>query len=129
MEHNKIASKPEFIENIKQWVTVDSQLKIVNEKTRKMRDMKSELTRNICNYANNSNLKGNKIGITDGTLSFYDKKDYTPLTYSYAEQCLGELIHDKKQVAHIIQYMKDKREIQISSDIRRTNHKKIQIEN
>jgi|TARA_B110000967_G_scaffold101854_1_gene104549 hypothetical protein len=129
MEHNKIVSKQEFIENIKQWVTIDSQLKIVNEKTRKMREMKSGLTQNLCGYANQSNFKDNKIGITDGTLSFYDKKEYTPLTYSYVEQCLGELIADKKQVGQIIQYLKEKREIQTSTDIRRTYNKKMQIEN
>lgn len=129
MEHNKIVSKQDFIDNIKQWVTVDSQLKIVNEKTRKMRDIKTRLTHILCDYADNSNFKNNKIGITDGTLSFYEKKEYTSLTYSYVEQCLGELIADKKQVGQIIQYMKEKREIQTSTDIRRTYDKKLQIDN
>lgn len=124
-----IINKNELIENIKQWVTIDSQLKIVNEKTKKMRDMKSELTQHICNYKQASNLKTNKISISDGTLSFYEKKDYSPLTYTYVEKCLGELIQDKKQVEYIIQYMKNNREITISNDIRRTYDKPAQIEN
>jgi Zn/Cd-binding protein ZinT len=124
-----ITNKNELIENIKQWVTIDSQLKIVNEKTKKMRDMKSELTQHICNYKETSNLKANKITISDGTLSFYEKKDYSPLTYTYVEKCLGELISDKKQVDYIIQYMKNNREVSISNDIRRTYDKTKQIEN
>lgn len=124
-----ITNKNELIENIKQWVIIDSQLKIVNEKTKKMRDMKSELTQHICNYKMVSNLKSNKITISDGTLSFYEKKEYSPLTYTYVEKCLGELIHDKKQVDYIIQYMKNNREISISNDIRRTYDKTKQIEN
>lgn len=124
-----ITNKTELIENIKQWVTIDSQLKIVNEKTKKMRDMKSELTQHICNYKETSNLKANKITISDGTLSFYEKKDYSPLTYTYVEKCLGELISDKKQVDYIIQYMKNNREVSISNDIRRTYDKTKQIEN
>lgn len=124
-----ITNKNELIENIKQWVTIDSQLKIVNEKTKKMRDMKSELTQHICNYKESSNLKANKITISDGTLSFYEKKEYSPLTYTYVEKCLGELISDKKQVDYIIQYMKNNREVSISNDIRRTYDKTKQIEN
>lgn len=124
-----ITNKNELIENIKQWVTIDSQLKIVNEKTKKMRDMKSALTQHICEYKDNSALKANKITISDGTLSFYEKKDYSPLTYTYVEKCLGELLSDKKQVEYIIQYMKNNREITISNDIRRTYDKTKQIEN
>ena len=52
-----ITTKKELIDDIKQWVTIDSQLKIVNEKTKKMREMKSDLTKNICDYAWNNNLK------------------------------------------------------------------------
>lgn len=124
-----ITNKNELIENIKQWVTIDSQLKIVNEKTKKMRDMKTELTQHICNYKQASNLKTNKITISDGTLTFYEKKEYSPLTYTYVEKCLGELIPEKSQVDYIIQYMKNNREISVSNDIKRTYDKTKQIGN
>ena len=126
---SNITNKKEFIEKIKQWVTIDSQLKIVNEKTKRMRDMKSDLTKNICDYAYNTNLKNNKIEITDGTLSFHEKKDYSTLTYTYVEKCLGDLITDKKQVDYIIQYLKNHREVSITHDIKRTYDKNLQIGN
>jgi|UniRef100_A0A6C0IQB8 hypothetical protein len=124
-----ITNKTELIENIRKWVTIDSQLKIVNEKTKAMRKMKSELSENICNYKSNTNMKTNKISISDGALSFYEKKEYSPLTYTYVEKCLGELIHDKKQVEYITQYMKDSREVTTSNEIRRTYDKIPQLEN
>ena len=124
-----ITNKTELIENIRKWVTIDSQLKIVNEKTKAMRKMKSELSENICNYKSNTNMKTNKISISDGALSFYEKKEYSPLTYTYVEKCLGELIHDKKQVEYITQYMKDNREVTTSNEIRRTYDKIPQLEN
>ena len=124
-----ITNKTELIENIRKWVTIDSQLKIVNEKTKAMRKMKSELSENICNYKSNTNMKTNKISISDGALSFYEKKEYSPLTYTYVEKCLGELIHDKKQVEYITQYMKDCREVTITNEIRRTYDKIPQLEN
>jgi hypothetical protein len=67
-----------------------------------------------------SNLLDNKIGITDGELRIYEKKEYSPLSYTYIEKCLAEIIHDKKQLDYIIQYLKQKREITTSLDIKRT---------
>jgi hypothetical protein len=125
---NRIVNKNDFIEHIRQWVVLDSQMKIINEKTKVIRERKHDLNTKICHYAKQNNMK-QKITITDGQLSFYEKKDYTPLTYGYVEKCLGELIPDKKQVEYIIQYMKDHREVQTNTDIRRTYDKKLSLEN
>jgi hypothetical protein len=115
-----INSKQQFIENVKTWVLMDSQIKIINEKTKKIRESKHQLTESICEYMKESNLLENKIGITDGELRVYEKKEYSPLSYTYIEKCLAEIIHDKKQLDYIIQYLKQKREITTSLDIKRT---------
>jgi hypothetical protein len=120
-----IETKDELIDYIRQWVAIDEQMKMINQKTKKIRELKTHLTKNICGYVHNKNMQKNKIYISDGTLSFYDKKEYSPLTYGYVENCLGELITDKKQVDFIIQYMKDHRDIQTVSDIRRNIDKKL----
>lgn len=125
---NTIHNKNDFIEHIRQWVTLDSQMKIIHEKTKKIRERKTEINNQICQYAKQNDVK-QKIAISDGQLSFYEKKEYTPLTYGYVEKCLGELIPDKKQVEYIIQYLKDHREVQINMDIRRTYDKKLSLEN
>jgi hypothetical protein len=115
-----INPKQQFIENVKTWVLMDSQIKIINEKTKKIRESKHQLTESICEYMKESNLLENKIGITDGELRVYEKKEYSPLSYTYIEKCLAEIIHDKKQLDYIIQYLKQKREITTSLDIKRT---------
>jgi hypothetical protein len=115
-----INTKQQFIENVKNWVIMDSQMKIINEKTKKIRESKRELSDSICEYMKESNLLDNKIGITDGELRIYEKKEYSPLSYTYIEKCLAEIIHDKKQLDYIIQYLKQKREITTSLDIKRT---------
>ena len=46
-----ITTRKELIDNIRNWVLYDSQLKIINEKLKKIRENKSELTKNICEYA------------------------------------------------------------------------------
>jgi len=115
-----INPKQQFIENVKTWVLMDSQMKIINEKTKKIRESKHQLSESICEYMKESNLLENKIGITDGELRVYEKKEYSPLSYTYIEKCLAEIIHDKKQLEYIIQYLKQKREITTSLDIKRT---------
>ena len=61
--------------------------------------------------------------ITDGELRIYEKKDYSPITFGYIEKCLAEIIPDKSQVDFIIDHLKEKREITISKEIRRTSNK------
>lgn len=112
-------TKTKFVENIKQWVTIDSQLKLVNGKTKQMRDYKSKLNEEIIQYIQEKKLENIKIQITDGELKIYEKKEYPPLTFAYIEKCLGQIIPDKSHVDYIIQYLKDNREITTHTDIRR----------
>jgi len=123
-----IESKKDFIEEIRTWILYDSQLKLINQKLKIIRDKKTNLTKNICHYASQNNVQ-NKIEISDGHLSFYEKKDYSPLTYGYVEKCLGELISDKTQVQYIINYMKQNREVNKNMDIKRTYIKNLQLQN
>ena len=71
--NKSITNKSDLIENIKTWVTYDSQIKLINDKTKILRENKNELTKNICNYATTNNIKS-KIEIHDGTLTFCEKK-------------------------------------------------------
>jgi len=119
----QIQTKTEFIEKVKKWVVMDSQLKIVNEKTKQLREMKSQLNQQICDFMNNQNLAQNKITISDGELRLHEKKEYSTITFGYIQRCLADLIKDDTQVEFIIKYLKDNREITISSDIKRTYKK------
>ena len=74
-----VSDKEEFIRNVQKWAYVESQLKEVNEKTKKMRSIKTDLTEKICNYMDkNPNIK-NKIGIGTGEITMYQKKRLHPI--------------------------------------------------
>ena len=124
--NNAIVENPrrQLVENIQKWTTIDSQLKIVAEKTKKMREIRQDLTQHICDQIVGSNNLHTKIGISDGELKVYEKKEYSSITYVYLEKCLSELIPDRKQVEYIIKYLKDNREITTTYDIRRTYKEK-----
>ena len=110
----------EFVENIQKWVAIDSQLKMMNEKTKLMRDNKHELSEKISKYVDTNGLRDNKVEISDGTLRFCEKKEYAPLTFGYIEEALGKLIPSKENVDKIIKHLKDNRETKTVPDIRRT---------
>lgn len=112
-----------FVENVQKWVVLDKQLKMIHEKTKEIRDNKQQLTEEICNYIQNKNMTNTKIEISDGELKMYEKKEYSPLTFSYVEESLAKILADKSQVDYIIEYLKSNREIKSSPDIRRTYKK------
>lgn len=118
-----VDSKKQFSDNIQKWVLIDTQIKYINEKTRELRESRSNLISEIYKYVNEKKLTTNKIEITDGNLVFFEKREYSPLTYTYIEKCLSEIIPEKSQVEYIIHYLKSKREIKSSPDIRRMDKK------
>jgi hypothetical protein len=118
----KIDEKNKFIENIKKWVAVDSQIKKINEKTTQFRKMRSILIEEINDYVKKNDLSDKKIEISDGELAFYEKKEYQTLSYKYVEECLAHFIKDPCHISIILDYIREHRKIKSSMDIRRYYH-------
>lgn len=116
----------DFVENIKKWVVADTQLKLIHDKTKIIRENKQLLLEKIMNHVSVNNMTDKRIEITDGELRFCEKKEYPPLTFTYVEECLGKIISDKKQIDFIIANLKENRQIRTSSEIRR-NYKPVKI--
>lgn len=110
---------PQLAEYVKKWTILDHQLKIVYEKTKKMREYKSQLGKAIIEYMENHQKRKNKIHITNGELSLYEKKEYRPLTFAFIEKSLTEIIPDPTHVDFIIEYLKEKRSVKYTTEIRR----------
>lgn len=111
--------KEEFINNVKQWVTLDNQLRIVNDKTKIMRERKMLLNSHICSFANQNNISHKHIDITDGVLKFCKRKEYKPLSYGFVEKTLHEIIPNKEHVEFIVRQLKERRETITHDEIRR----------
>ena len=88
-----VNSRKVLIENIQKWALLDSQLKQITEKTKEYRELKSTLTQSICTYLQENNMQSTKIDTSNGHIKLYEKKDYSPLTFGYIEECLGKIIH------------------------------------
>lgn len=116
-------SRDQFINDIKKWVAIDNEIKKNNENLRILRENKNNITSNICNYMDLNTIQDKRIEISDGYLKCFEKKEYSPLTYQYIEECLNKIIKNDDQVKYIIKYLKDNREIKTSKDLKRNESK------
>jgi hypothetical protein len=108
-----------FESQVQQWVTADNQLKLLNEKTKVLRQLKHDLTDKLTIYASQNNSLNNTINITDGRLRFANINTYAPLTFKYIEQSLGEIIHNPEQVKLIVNHLRENREVKVVPDLKR----------
>jgi hypothetical protein len=108
-----------FEGQIQQWVSIDNQLKQLNEKTKDLREKRNVLEQNITTYASNNNLSNSTVQISDGRLKFTNTKIPEPLTFKYLEKTLGEVIKNESQVKLIMEHIKQKRNIKVVPEIKR----------
>jgi hypothetical protein len=100
---------------IKEWVTVDNELKQYNEKIKYLREKRNSLEKNIFNNTNSYTV----ININNEKLKIMHTKVTEPLTFKYLEKSLGEIIKSETQVKQIIEHIKEKREVKYISEIKR----------
>jgi hypothetical protein len=108
-----------FEEKIKEWVLMDNEIKILNEKIKSIREKKSNLSTNILTYVEQNNLSNNQIKLVDGKLKFVNTNIINPITFKYVESCLRDIIKNENQVNQILSYIKQKRENKRQIEIKR----------
>ena len=108
-----------FEQQIQQWISIDNQLKIIGDRTKELRDKKHNITEKINQYVETSKLSNTSVKLSDGLLKFVNTKESQPLTYKYLETCLSEIIKNEEQVNKIIDYIKQKREVNYVPEIKR----------
>jgi len=108
-----------FEQNIQQWVSLDNQLKIYNEKIRELREKKNKLEENLIEYAEEKNITNSLIQISDGKLKFAKSRVPCALTFRYLEKSLKTIIRDENQVKRIIEHVKTGRDIKEIQELKR----------
>ena len=108
-----------FTQKIQEWVSLDNQIKQMNEKVKALREKRNNLEKNIMTDAENNQFKNSLIKISDGTLKFVNTRVPEPVTFKYLERTMSEIIKNEHQVKRIIEHIKEKRNIKIVSEIKR----------
>ena len=110
-----------FENQIQQWVTLDNEMRNLNEKIKDLRDNRNKLSENIIDYANNKNLAtaNSVIKISDGKLKFVNTKIQEGLTFKYLEKSLAEIINNPSQLKLIVEHLKNNRTTKTVQEIKR----------
>jgi hypothetical protein len=120
LKYNIIMSQTNnFEQQLQQWVTVDNQIKVLNDKLKELRDKKTALNTNITNYAEKNNLMNTAMRFGDEKIKFSTSKVQQPVTLTYLEKCLKDVIKNESQATQIFEYIKNNRETKINSEIKR----------
>ena len=108
-------------EIIKEWVQLDNQSRIYNDKLKTIRERKQALLDKMTeeNETFSNELHNKTINISDGRLIFSNTRVSTPLSYKFLQSHLGTIIRNESQVEQIIKYLKQNREIKLVPEIKR----------
>jgi len=108
-----------FDKQVYKWIEIDNKIKKINAELKTLREGKNDIETSLMETVNNKKLLNTSLALPDGRLRFVETKTTNPISLTFIEKCLNELIPNKSQVQHILKYMKDKREIKINPEIKR----------
>ena len=111
-------TKEELVSTIKNWITIDNDIKILSKQLKERRMLKKELTNNLVNT-----MKSNEIDcfdIANGKLCYSANKIKAPISKKLLQSSLNEYFPDSPNdsVDKIIQHILDSRNISIKDNIR-----------
>lgn len=118
------ATPPTLELKIKRWVELDNKIKTTSEEVRDIRTEKAVINDEILEIIEEKQLTKATVNISDGKLKFVSSKTTAPLTLTYIEKCLSQLITNGKQVEQIMTYIKKNRETKMIMEIKRVYDKK-----
>lgn len=108
-----------FESNIKEWVKIDDQLKLLQQKQKELREKRGELNHEINTYIETNNLNNSIIQISDGSLKYNSSKSTQPLTFRFVRECLSNCISNQESVEQLMNYIKEHRENKINYELKR----------
>ena len=102
------------------WNAIDKKLKYIQEKTKEMKETRSQLTVEII-----ENLKSfprpPTLTLEEGKeeIVIVEKKEASGLTFTYIENCLGEILEEEEQVEFIMNYLREQRTYKTTKELKR----------
>ena len=119
---NMSKEKPTFEDYVKKYVQVDNEIETLQGKLKVMKEWRRKLNGVIVKHMEDQNLVDHTLEISDGTLRYYEKKEYSSMSFTYIEKCLQEMISEPDQVKYVIQYLKDQREVKYVPELKRRKY-------
>ena len=114
-------SDPEFIENIKLWVSYDNKIEDGNKKIKILRNEKVNISNKITSYMEKNNIQDTIINISDGqNIKYCEQNIACPLTFKFLEEVLNKYFqNDHEKVSEIISFVKANRQVKKETCLKR----------
>ena len=106
--------------NIKTFLSINEELKQLQEKTKLLRERKRKLNTSIIEDISKktTNLDKLKINVDKRYIKFSNVTQYQPLTITYIQECLEKCIDEPENVEYIIDLIKTSRKKQVNKEIK-----------
>lgn len=112
-----------FESNIKRWVSIDNRIKALNDEVKELRKEKSVINDNVCLHIESNGLEKATIQISDGKLKYVTTKTQSSISIKYLQACLSHFIKDANGVSEIVKYVKENREVNETTELKRYYNK------
>ena len=128
---------------LQKWAHMDTQLKQANEKIRKYREYKQDLSNQIFKHINDARNKHTNtttpigddtedddddaddfvpalltIQSTGTRIQLFERIEYASITFGYLEECLSEVIPEEDHVSYILDFIRNNRKVRRIPEIK-----------
>jgi hypothetical protein len=109
--------------NIKTFLSIDTDLKKLQDQSRLLREKKRELNISIINdiQQKHKNIDKLKINVDNRSIKFSNVTQYQPLSLTYIEECLEKCIDEEDSIVYILDLIKSSRKRQTTREIKINN--------
>ena len=113
-----MATKEELVNNIKEWMQIEDEMKVLQKELKERRDKKKLLTATLVDI-----MKTNEIDcfdMTEGKISYTKSKVKQPLSKKYLMDCLGKYFEENPNVQadDVANFVMENRQVKTTEGIR-----------
>ena len=100
----------DFKGKIKNWLSIDNQIRDLKYKIKVLHSNKKELTPEIMTFMNNNNIHNMNLGEDNGKLKYVEKETNSTLTQKLIKEKLTEFLKNETQASDALEFILDSRE-------------------
>ena len=113
-----MATKDELVQNIKSWMKIDNEMKVLQKELKERRILKKELSSGLVDIMKTNDI--DCFDMTNGKLIYTKNKVKSALSKKHLDNCLTQYFaqHPDIDPSEVSEYILDKRTIKINEGIR-----------
>ena len=106
-------------EQVKSWVGMDNDIRDMSDRVKVLKDDRSSVQTGITEYIADRGMVNTVIRTSDSDIRFNLSRTSAPLTFKHLQMCLADLVQNEEQVQRMIAYIKDKRPVKETMEMKR----------